>query len=160
MLSQREHPLPAGYGRISTRSLLTSRSWRSDRTPNPVDDHNCGVSVLVGVCATHSHPALVDNAYWKGTMAFPAFFATCLAMVLASNHVSDDDPPSRLANAVNRPHPMLSTTTSTKQQPPTLMRLGRTYQPHYTGYPSLKVQGLHPAEQSSSTKKTVSIQLE
>ena len=40
------------------------------------------------MCATHSQPAFVDNAYWKGAVADSAFLETCLAMVLATN----DDP--------------------------------------------------------------------
>ena len=80
----------------------SSRSWRSDRqSRHPSMDTTVVRSPpSVMVCrmwATHSHPALVVKAYWKGAVAFSAFLATCFATVLT--------PPSGFLSAVKRPNP-------------------------------------------------------
>ena len=72
-------------------------------------------SLSVMVCrmwATHSHPALVVKAYWKGAVAFSTCFATCFEIVLATRRLIMSPttipltPPSGLVKAVNRPNPI------------------------------------------------------
>ena len=65
-------------------AFLEIRSY----TPIPSNTMVALSSRSVRVCkmwATHSHPALVENAYWKGAVAASAFLDTCLAIVLATN---------------------------------------------------------------------------
>ena len=62
-------------------------------------------------CATHSHPALVDNAHWNRAVALSATFANCCEIVLAtkrrttSTAYNASDPTSRLLQGCHAPLP-------------------------------------------------------
>ena len=51
--------------------------------PDPFDGHDCGRIIKTG--PSRSHSALVDRAYWKGTVATSAVLATCFAIVLVTD---------------------------------------------------------------------------
>ena len=64
-------------------------------------------------CATHSHPARVDNACWKGAVAAWTRSANCCEIVRATKHLTISPatmltPPSGFLRAVNRPFLMAS----------------------------------------------------
>ena len=68
--------------------------------------------------ATHSHPAFVERAYWKGAVASSTFFAICFAIVRATILLKMSPttipltPPSGLLKAVMRPKRSASTISS------------------------------------------------
>ena len=61
------------------------------------------------MCATHSHPAFVDRACWKGAVIASTFLVIGVAMDLATNLLMMSPPrtpPSGLLRAVIRPNRM------------------------------------------------------
>ena len=50
----------------------------------PMDATVALLCLSVKLC---SQPAFVDRAHWKGAVAFPAFFETCLALVRATRRL-------------------------------------------------------------------------
>ena len=71
---------------LSNPSIIAFLEIRSYAPTPSMDTTVARLSKSVMVCkmwATHSHPAFVVKAYWKGAVA-SAFLATCFAIVLAT----------------------------------------------------------------------------
>ena len=88
--------------------------------PHPIHGHHCGIGITISNSLQNVNNALTPGLRGKGVgaVAFSAFLATCLAIVLATRRrimsptTIPLTPPSGLFNVVNLPNRMPSITSS------------------------------------------------